>query len=73
MFVLPVRLTTRQPHPRVVRALVQVVGRHGLKDVSNALKSLVDANDLGYRLKFADKISEVLERIRVWRSLGYDK
>ena len=62
-----------QPHPRVVRALVQVVARHGLKEVSNTLKHLVEANELGYRLKFADKITEMLERVKTWRSLGYDR
>lgn len=67
------KLILWQPHPRITRALVQVVSRHGLKDIKNTLKQLVDSNELGYQLKFADKILEMLERMKSWRSLGYDR
>ena len=53
--------------------MVQIVGRHGLKEVVAQLKQLVDAPELSYRLRFADKITEVIERMKTWRSLGYDR
>jgi len=60
-----------EPHPIAIAALLNIVNNFGNTTISSKLEAM--EKDIERKIRYAKRIKEMIQDIKLWQSKGFDK
>jgi len=60
-----------EPHPKAITGLVNIVEKFGYTAVSSKLEAM--EKDIDHKIRYAKRMKEMVQDIKLWQSKGFDK